>query len=233
LQFDEERLHVYRDKMDFIETGAAPMTQGDMERLCKILPNTRLYNTYASTETGIVSTHDYCHDGCMSGCLGYPMVNARIRITENHNIICGGSTIMTGYLGDSELTRRILREGEIYTSDLGYMDDMNRLRLLGRVDDVINVGGFKVHPIEVEDVVMQHAAIKDCICIRCSHPIVGSALKLLYVLNPSVSFDRKCFVAYLKEHLESYKLPILYEQKDSIVRTYNGKLNRKFYEVEK
>lgn len=62
LQFGKRDLCAYAGKLDFIETGAAPMAQSDMEELCGILPHTRLYNTYASTETGIVATHDYCHD---------------------------------------------------------------------------------------------------------------------------------------------------------------------------
>ena len=59
LQFASDRLEALADRMDFLETGAAPMPHSDMLTLCKILPNTRLYNTYASTETGIISTYNY------------------------------------------------------------------------------------------------------------------------------------------------------------------------------
>ena len=56
LQLSRDRLAAYASKIDFLETGAAPMMQSDMEELCRLLPNTRLYNTYASTETGIITT---------------------------------------------------------------------------------------------------------------------------------------------------------------------------------
>ena len=65
LQFANKDLTALSEKIDFIETGAAPMTQADMEALCRLLPHTRLYNTYASTETGIISDPEPgIQDGC-------------------------------------------------------------------------------------------------------------------------------------------------------------------------
>ena len=58
LQLSRDRLAAYASKIDFLETGAAPVMQSDMEELCRLLPNTRLYNTYASTETGIITTYN-------------------------------------------------------------------------------------------------------------------------------------------------------------------------------
>lgn len=229
LQFGKRNLYDYSDKLDFIETGAAPMAQSDMEELCNVLPRTRLYNTYASTETGIVSTHDYCHDGCIMGCLGKNMKHASIQITPEGTIACSGPMLMSGYLGDEQLTRTVLRDGVLYTSDVGYVDELGRLRLAGRKDDIINVGGYKVSPIEVENVVMAFPGIADCICVCGKHPVIGNVLKLVYVVNEGCSLERKSLISYLKLHLESYKLPFLYEQADKIERTYNGKLNRKFY----
>ena len=55
-QFSAERLASYAEKIDFIECGGAPLPHADMLELCRLLPKTRLYNTYASTETGIIST---------------------------------------------------------------------------------------------------------------------------------------------------------------------------------
>lgn len=70
IRFGAKRLKEFVDKIEFIETGAAPMAQTDMEDLRKLLPKTRLYNTYASTETGVVSTYDYSSNDCVAGCLG-------------------------------------------------------------------------------------------------------------------------------------------------------------------
>ena len=239
LQLSSERLKSYASKIDFLETGAAPMMQSDMEELCRLLPNTRLYNTYASTETGIITTYNYNGGKCQAGCLGRPMKHARLFITPEGFIACQGPTLMTGYIGDPELTATVLREypstidqqpvPTLITADRGIIDEEGMLHLMGREDDVINVGGFKVAPTEVEDVAMSLPEVADCVCIAAEHPIAGRTLKLLVVMTEGSAFDKRIIARYLKSRLESYKVPLLYEQVEKVNRTYNGKLDRKSY----
>ena len=229
LQFAPDKLASYADKLDFIESGAAPLPQTDMQRLCDLLPKTRLYNTYASTETGIIATYNYNDGRCMANCLGRPMPHSRIQITPDGLIACQGDTIMSGYAGDPELTATVLRDDTIFTSDVGTIDDEGMLHLSGRASDVINVGGFKVSPIEVEAVAMSNPLVSDCICISANHPVTGRALKLLVVTPPGQTLDKRSLARYLADRLEPYKVPMLYEQVDAVARTYNGKLNRKHY----
>jgi acyl-CoA synthetase (AMP-forming)/AMP-acid ligase II len=103
------------------------------------------------------------------------------------------------------------------------------LHLSGRASDVINVGGFKVSPAEVEAVAMSNPLVSDCICISASHPVTGRALKLLVVTPSDQTLDKRSLARYLADRLEPYKVPMLYEQVDTIARTYNGKLDRKHY----
>lgn len=229
LQLGDSRLSAYADKIDFIETGAAAIAQSDMEALCAVLPRTRLFNTYASTETGIISTFNYNEGYCKAGCLGKPMKHSTLFITEEGHVACQGKTLMLGYLGDEGLTRTVLRDDTVYTSDCGHLDEQGRLHLSGRHGDVINVGGFKVNPIEVEDAALSSPMVKDCICIPMRHKILGTVLKLLVVTSNDADFNKRELAHYIKERLERYKVPQLYEQVESIRRTYNGKLDRKFY----
>ena len=239
LQLSRDRLAAYASKIDFLETGAAPMMQSDMEELCRLLPNTRLYNTYASTETGIITTYNYNGGKCQAGCLGRPMKHARLFITPEGFIACQGPTLMTGYIGDPELTATVLRDypstidqqpvPTLITADRGIIDEEGMLHLMGREDDVINVGGFKVAPTEVEDVAMSLPEVADCVCIAAEHPIAGRTLKLLVVMTEGSVFDKRIIARYLKSRLESYKVPLLYEQVEKVNRTYNGKLDRKSY----
>ena len=229
IQFSADRLAALADKMEFLETGAAAISQADMEALCRLLPHTRLYNTYASTETGIISTYNYNDGRCMAGCLGRTMPHSELIITPEGLIACKGDTLMTGYVGDPERTASVLRDGTIYTADIGIIDDEGMLHLKGREDDVINVGGFKVAPTEVEDAAMAFPDVKDCICIAVDHPITGKALKLLVSMIEGCSLNKRALALHLKDRLEPYKIPLLYEQVPSIQRTFNGKLNRKYY----
>lgn len=229
IQFCEKRLSSLSNKMDFIETGAAAISHSDMKSLCRILPNTRLYNTYASTETGIISTYNYNDGKCEAGCLGRPMKHSQIIITDKGLIACKGKTLMTGYVGDPERTASVLKDGVIYTSDIGRLDAEGMLHLMGREDDVINVGGFKVAPTEVEDAALSFPDLKDCVCIPVDHLITGKALKLLVVMKEGKDLNRKALALFLKSKLETYKIPLLYSTIDKVERTFNGKINRKYY----
>ena len=227
LQFSGERLRKYAHKIDFIETGAAAISLSDMKQLCEILPYSRLYNTYASTETGIISTYNFNDGQCIEGCLGRPMPHSKIIITADGLISCQGGTIMSGYAGNDELTAKILRDSTIYTSDYGRIDENGMLRLSGRADDIINTGGFKVSPTEVESVALSMPQVADCICIGAPHPVLGTALKLIYTAKSDVT--KKEIALYMKSKLENFKVPFYYEQAEKIQRTFNGKIDRKYY----
>lgn len=260
LSFDAERFAALADRLDFIESGGAPLSHADMQRLCEILPHTRLYNTYASTETGIIATYNYnlltefpspfrggpskefpspyrggagggVSGACGApGCLGRPMPHSRILITPEGKIACQGDTLMSGYIGDPELTATVLRDGTVYMSDYGSIDEEGMLHIGGRESDVINVGGYKVAPTEVEDVAMSIEGVRDCICIPADHRIMGRAVKLLVVMEEGIPFDKRMIARYIAARLEPYKVPQLYEQTNTIARTYNGKLDRKHYQ---
>ena len=229
LTFDAQRFASLADRLDFVESGGAPLSHADMLQLCEILPRTRLYNTYASTETGIIATYNYNDGRCLAGCLGHPMPHSRVVITPEGMISCQGDTLMSGYIGDPELTATVLRGDTVYMSDYGSIDDEGMLHIGGRESEVINVGGYKVAPTEVEDVAMSIEGIQDCICISAEHRIMGKAVKLLVVMKDGATFDKKTIARYIAARLEPYKVPQLYEQVDSIARTYNGKLDRKHY----
>ena len=230
MQLAPERMAALASRLDFVETGAAAMARADMERLCTLLPTTRLYNTYASTETGIVCTHNF-NDGAPDPQLvGNPLPHSRVTITDDGLIACGGRTLMTGYVGDEEGTGNVLRGGMVYTRDVGAIDSEGRLRLLGRQDDVINVGGYKVAPTEVESAALGHPCVADCVCTATDHKIMGKALRLLVVQAPGTTLDKRSLARFLSERLEAYKVPTAYEQVDSIHRTFNGKIDRKHYQ---
>lgn len=229
MQFSYDRLCSLADRIAFIETGAAPISSSDMERLSKALPHSRLYNTYGGTEIGAVCTYDFNDGRYMEGCIGRPMKNSSVRVTEQGNIIVSGLTIMSGYVADAESTAKVIVNGDICGADLGYADDEGLIHLTGRSGDVINVGGYKVNPVEVESAAQSFEAVKDCICIAAEHPVIGTVLKLLVVTPGGADLDKRALARHLKSLLDAYKVPVYYESVDAIRHTYNGKIDRKFY----
>ena len=231
MEFSYEKLCAVADRIDFIETGAAPITGKDMERLAKALPHSRLYNTLGGTEIGAVCTYDFNDGKYMEGCIGRPMKNSIVEVTPDGSIIVSGPTVMSGYVNDPESTAQVLQNGRITTSDLGFVDENGLIHLKGRRGDVINVGGFKVDPLEVENAATGHESVKECICIVAEHPVIGPVLKLLIVLEDGFVLDKHSVAMYLKSKLEPHKIPTYYEAVDKIQRTYNGKLDRKYYQI--
>jgi acyl-coenzyme A synthetase/AMP-(fatty) acid ligase len=136
---------------------------------------------------------------------------------------------MTGYLDDPLLISKILQGGAVEMSDKGIIDEEGRLHILGRDDDVINTGAYKVNPLEVEDAANEYAGIRECICIAAPHIILGTALKLLYTTHDGKEISKKDLARYLLTKLEKHKVPLLYEQVPSIQMTFNGKKDRKHY----
>lgn len=240
MQLCGSRLRELQHNIDFIETGAAPIATSDMEQLRQLLPYTRLYNTYASTETGVVCTYPFHLPSaeqqpsvsdrpvmelaaCRQSCVGPTMRHARIRLDDEGHICVSGPMIMSGYMHDPQ------QQVEIQTSDIGCIDEQGYLFITGRDSDFINVGGLKVAPAEVEDVASGMEGIQDCICIGRPHPMMGQIPCLLVVMKPGIPFDKKALIKYLKPRLETFKIPLAYEEVDEVKKTFNGKKDRKAY----
>lgn len=233
LQFSCERLAKLADCIEFIETGAAPMATSDMQQLREVLPNTRLYNTYASTETGIVCTYPYhLTQSILQGCVGPTMKHSEVAIGPDGEICVSGPILMAGYLNEDAVGNMQLEPvgKNFQTTDLGYLDAEGRLFLTGRSSEFINIGGLKLSPVEVEDAAMGFVGILDCLCVPVSHPVMGQVPKLLVVLQEGFSLNKKEIARYLKEKLtEIWKVPINYEVVEEIRKMPNGKKNRKSY----
>ena len=236
-----DRLGEYADKIDFIESASAPLPEPDKIRLCKLLPHTRLYNNYGTSESASLCMYDYNAEPGKIGCIGKETIHSKILIVDDEkNIIksspdnmgyiaCAGETNMKGYVNEPELTKEVMENGIVYTKDVGYIDADGYVYIMGRADDIINVGGLKVAPSEVEEAALSIPGIEDCICVSVPHPISGNALKLLIVCKEGFELSPQYVASALQGKLEGYKIPIKYELVDTIKRTYNGKLDRKFY----
>lgn len=234
-----KELAKYADQIDHIHTGSAAFPEADKEKLAEILPKTRLYFAYGSSEAGTVSMFDYAKYRGMTSCVGKPTCNSRIFIVdENRNeiksskenqglIAITGDVVMSGYFNEPELTAEILKDGVIYTNDIGYFDEEGFLYMTGRKGDVINIGGLKIAPTEVENIVIGFPGVADAACFAVENRMGGMAPKLIIMEKPDYKIDLLELEKYMLQHLEAYKVPKLMEIVDSIPKTSNGKTDRK------
>ncbi len=239
LKLTKDKLAQYKDRLRYVQFGAAPMMEADQTRICQLLPNTRLYNFYGSTESGCIAIYNFNRPDSKKHCIGKPACNARIvMVDDDHQPIDSsaeqtgllssrGGMNMLGYWEDPEETAKVLIDGVVYSNDVAYFDEDGDIILLGRKGDVINVGGNKVSPEEIENTAKKMPGIADCGVIPVADAFKGHVPKLFVQLEPGVEFDPIAIRNFLAKSLEPYKVPAFIQQIDKIPRSYNGKLLRK------
>ena len=238
-KLSKDRLGNYADQLDYVQLGSAPLAEDDKDRIRSLLPRTRLYNFYGSTEAGCSCLLEFGMSANKEGCIGKPCVNAEfIVVDEQRNPIqsspdrlgllaSAGDINMRCYFNAPELTAETMQNGYIFTKDLGYIDEEGYVFMLGRKDDVINFGGVKIAPEEVEAEVLKHPAVRDCACVPITDELTGQKPVLCIALEEGASYDFKEFKAFLAKALDANKQPALVEVIDEIPRTFNGKIIRK------
>lgn len=235
-KLSDDKLGEYKDQFDYVQLGSAPIPDHDKEKLRRLLPNTRLYNFYGSTESGCSCIIDFNQYPEKKNCIGRPTCNAKfvfigeegtpIQATkENPGLLaCAGGMNMMGYYKEPELTASILHDGYIRTEDLSYMDEDGMICLLGRKGDVITSGGNKISPSEVEDAAGKFEGVEECACVPVENPILGQEPKLFIAMKEGYTFDQVAIFQFLKEKLEAYKVPKIIVEIDKLPRSSNGKV---------
>ena len=234
----DERIADYADQLDYIQIGSAPLAEADKEKLLRLLPNTRLYNFYGSSEAGCACILEFSGNGNKTGCIGRPTVNSIVRFTDDAGNVVengspeapallswGGSIVMEGYYNDPDLTAETLVGGYVRTKDLAYLDEDGDCILVGRADDVINYGGSKISPAEIEDLALGYEYIDDVAFTSISDTITGELPVILVIQKDG--YDEAEFERFLTDRLESYKLPRKYIYVDNIPKTFKGSVLRK------
>ena len=234
-----KELAKFDGQLDFLYSSSSALPSGDKEKLIALLPHVRKFDAYGGSEVGAVVYIDYNTGKKPGNCVGKPnpgvdvfTVNEEylpVRATkENPGIIAiKSNTVTAGYWNEPELTAKTIRDGIIFMSDLGYFDDDGYLYLAGRRDDVINFGGFKVAPTEVEDVALRFPKIAECVCVPYESKLYGLCIRMFVVMKEGCPLDATEISEYLKTKLEAYKIPKFIEPIDAIPKTFNGKINRK------
>lgn len=234
-----KELAKFDEQLDFLYSSSAALPSGDKEKLISLLPNVRKFDAYGGSEVGAVCYIDYNARRDRGTCVGKPNPGVEINIVdEDYNpveatkdnpgiIAIKSNTVTMGYWREPEMTAQTIHDGVIYMTDLGYFDDEGYLYLVGRRDDVINVGGLKVAPTEVEDVALRMPQIADCACVPYDHKTFGRCVKMYVCVKEGFELNTEDVVNYFEDKLEAYKIPKFIESIPEIPKTFNGKTDRK------
>jgi long-chain acyl-CoA synthetase len=139
-----------------------------------------------------------------------------------------GSCVTRGYLNKPEVTAQVFdRDGWFHSGDVAYLDDDGYAYIVDRKKDMINVGGEKVFPSEVEDMMLGHPKIKDVVVVGIPDEIKGEAPKAFVVLKEGESADAEGIRSFCRAHMAPYKVPVAVEFLDEIPRLASGKALRR------
>jgi long-chain acyl-CoA synthetase len=227
----EDDVKRYCGNVQSITLKAAATSVRDQNKIKGLLPNTHIYLYYGATEALAICIYDIKDDDVRPLCVGLPPSGTEVRIVDENDatiedssyanpgrIACKTATVVKGYWKNPELTDGILKDGWLLMTDIGYIED-GFLYIMGRRDDVINSGGNKIAPGELEDITLELGDIEECACIPVPDTLLGSVPKLFVVMKKDAEFSAKKIYDHLSTRLESYKLPRTIESIDVLPRT--------------
>ena len=170
------------------------------------------------------------------GCVGKPLMFSSVRIAAEDGqslpagaigeIVVQGPTVMQGYYKQVEATARALRQGELYTGDMGYLDEEGDLWVVQRRADLIVSGGENVYPAEVEQALQRHPAVKDICVVGLEDAEWGQVVAAAVVLAEGAGLTVAELIAFGRERLAGYKQPRLVYFVEALPRTASGKVRR-------
>ena len=225
----------------YMEFGAGSLSYDMKKKLVNMLPDTKIVNTWGSTETGGAIFLVVSENPDKLTALGKPIEGVEVKTvdTEGNEItardidtagrmVLRGKMQMMGYYQMPEANAQTLVDGWLYTNDMVYLDEDGYIYMLGRADDIINVGGEKVSPVEVENIAQEFEEIRECACIGVDDPdgILGK-VPVLYIVPEGSAVNEEELTKFLAERMERYKLPQRYLNIRELPRNRMKKLDRK------
>ncbi|MFA5536845.1 MAG: AMP-binding protein, partial [Bacillota bacterium] len=146
---------------------------------------------------------------------------------ETGEIILKSPDIMLGYYKNPEDTNLTIRDGWLFTGDLGWMDEEGYFYIVERKKDLIITSGFNVYPNEVEDVLYSHPAVNEACVVGIPDSYRGEAVKAFIVLRPGQEVGPEELKAFCAEQLTPYKVPRTIEIRNELPKSAIGKILRK------
>jgi long-chain acyl-CoA synthetase len=148
-------------------------------------------------------------------------------IGEEGELIVRGPQMMKGYWNKPEETAYTIRDGWLHTGDIARMDEDGFFYIVQRKKDMINVGGFKVFPTEVDEVLYTHPAIAEAAAIGIPHAYRGEVVKAFVVLRDSSAATADEIIEYCRGRLAKFKVPVEVEFLDTLPKSAVGKILRR------
>jgi acyl-CoA synthetase (AMP-forming)/AMP-acid ligase II len=141
-------------------------------------------------------------------------------------IVIRGANVTAGYENNPKANEEAFESGWFRTGDQGVMDDEGYISITGRLKEIINRGGEKVSPREVDEILMDHAAVAQVVCFGMPHPKLGEEVAAVVVLREGQQVTERELQAFVSSRAAEYKVPKKILFMDEIPKGATGKLQR-------
>jgi long-chain acyl-CoA synthetase len=219
-------------------SGASSLLSETKQRFENITGG-HIIEAYALTESMLGATVSPVLGVYKPGSIGIPLPDVKVRIVdvetgqgdlasgEVGEILLCAPQIMQGYWNKPEETAYMLREGWLYTGDIGYQDEDGYVFIVDRKKDLIKPSGFQVWPRDVEEVIAMHPAVAEVCVGGVPDPHTVEAVKAWVVVCPGQQLSEAELRDYCRERLAAYKVPKFVEFRESLPKSNVGKILRR------
>ncbi len=237
-KFSGKYIGKFADQLKYIEIGSSFMSVEDKQLLMELLPNTRICMHYGLTEASRSAFMEFHAEADNLTTAGQASPGVEIGIfspegkclgvDEEGEVCVKGDHVTCSYWNETpERFANDFYDGFFRTGDAGTMNERGYIYLKSRIKEMINVGGKKVSPMEVEDILNTIPGIEESACVGIPDPdgVMGELVKAFIVCKDESLTDKE-IIAQLTPKLEVYKLPAQIERINEIPKTSSGKIQR-------
>ena len=221
----------------YLTQAGGAMSPSLTRRLLAALPDARLFVMYGQTEA--TSRLTWLPPERLDeklGSVGIPVEGVELRIAredgadaatgEPGEVRVRGANVMLGYWNNSEASAAVLHDGWLRTGDMGHLDADGYLYLAGRRSDMIKTGAHRVHPNDIEEVIVELSGVSEAAVVGIDDDVLGQAIKAFIVAPGLPPSSENMVKAHCRERLASYKIPREIEFVSALPRTASGKVRR-------
>ncbi len=215
--------------------GAAPMPYELVKKVKALYPDVKVQNLYGQTENspGATTLKDE-HALEKIGSVGEPLPKTEVRVVDVSGnplptglvgeIVVKGPQVMKGYLKNEEETELTIKDGWMYSGDLGRFDNDGLLYIVDRKKDMFIRGGENVYPIEVEEVLFAMPEVLEAAVVGIPHHVYGEVAKAYIALKEGKTLSEFDVTTFCKKHLSSFKVPVEIDFIETLPRNASGKV---------
>jgi acyl-CoA synthetase (AMP-forming)/AMP-acid ligase II len=225
------------ETLRYVTCAGGALSKSSIRALQECLPETELYVMYGQTEASArLSYLEPSHLTRKMGSIGRGMPGVQLRVLSKDGteiapgdvgeITAEGDCLMKGYWNNPVETSKALRGNRLYTGDLATIDEEGFIFIVGRKSEIIKSGSYRIHPMEIEEVLNSHPDVVESAAVGIDDAVLGECIVAFVVTRPDSSPSSSELLGYARTLLPVFKLPRRIAFVGQLPKTSSGKIKR-------